>query len=589
MRSPCITRARRLHTPNHLFVGSVNEVLEPYSRWAVFHPVEGSLRKGRGAEPFNGSDPGPIHMVAPIDRVHVPVEDRIMLHLHEQDHQSDLYMVDASVTRPGIAEACALHPPNVSRSMRTLIRKGHVIGHTRSVRGESRRQKTWQLTDEGREAFKSRLERLRSAKVLLRDPEGELITVPAGEAADRLDARLSLLQILMHSQHEGVLTYGDIRFGAIERAGDDGDPAPGSLSLLAGAHSTYHVRPPSTRTVHGRASERASIEEWYNANVPTLVITGIAGTGKTTLVSDWLNARIDAQPSLRVMYYPCQPWDSPLGIATSLLHRLGIESKGKDSWDPHGLLSALPLKPGAPFDVDLFRRRLTAYLTDPMSLRERVFEDHEEASDQPPYILLVLDDVHHIGEEASHLLGALLQVAEVSPLRLLLVSRMTLGFYDRRDVHTRSRVEEMSLAGLSVEEISDWLDSFDAPSPPPADEVHAATGGHPLALELLELYGRVIHDDWLRFLDEEILAVLPEDLREILATLAVAERPIPWSMLAEASGVEGTPPAALIERGLLIEMDDGLWLHEAIKERLLREVGQVSDERRERLDAATDA
>ena len=35
----------------------------------------------------------------------------------------------------------------------------------------------------------------------------------------------------------------------------------------------------------------------------------------------------------------------------------------------------------------------------------------------PPYFLLVLDDVHHISEEATDLLGALLQVADASPLK----------------------------------------------------------------------------------------------------------------------------------------------------------------------------
>ena len=46
------------------------------------------------------------------DRVNVAVEDRILLHLMEHDDQADRHTVSASVTRNGIAEACALHPPN---------------------------------------------------------------------------------------------------------------------------------------------------------------------------------------------------------------------------------------------------------------------------------------------------------------------------------------------------------------------------------------------------------------------------------------------------------------------------------------------
>ena len=96
---------------------------------------------------------------------------------------------------------------------------------------------------------------------------------------------------------------------------------------------------------------------------------------------------------------------------------------------------------------------------------------------------------------------------------------------------------------------------------------------------LLELYGQTLHEDWLRFLDEEILDVLPEDRREMLALLAVAERPVPWATLAAAAGTDGPPPTDLRERGLMLELADGMWLHEALRARLLREVGAPHDER----------
>jgi hypothetical protein len=92
----------------------------------------------------------------------------------------------------------------------------------------------------------------------------------------------------------------------------------------------------------------------------------------------------------------------------------------------------------------------------------------------------------------------------------------------------------------------------------------------------------------LRFLDEEILDVLPEDRRETLALLAVAERPVPWSSLAKAAGIDGPPPADLLERGLMLELSDGMWLHEALRARLLREVGAPHEERARRLLEASD-
>ena len=177
-----------------------------------------------------------------IPRVNIAVKDRIMLHLLEEDEQADRFVVSIAVTRPGIAEACAQHPPNVSRAMRDLLRKRLVSEHTRAIRGDERRQKTWQLTEMGREDAKKTLSSLSSTKVLLWDEKGTLLEIEANMASERLQANLSVLQVLLHAQHEGVLTYGDIRFGLVTKTAEDSDlPPPGRLKLLAGAHATYHI------------------------------------------------------------------------------------------------------------------------------------------------------------------------------------------------------------------------------------------------------------------------------------------------------------------------------------------------------------
>ncbi len=523
-------------------------------------------------------NPAGRRLVAPAEtRPSIPVKDRIILHLWEQDHQVDHYIVSPEVTRSGIAESCALHPPNVSRAMRQLTSKGLISQHSRTVRGENRRQKTWQLTDEGREDARERVMQLRNQKVLVRSKDGELLELRADEAANKLRAGLSLLQVLMHAQHEGILNFGDIRFGALV-TGSGNIPPPGSISILAGAHSTYHTRPPTTRTVHGRKEEKRALDAWLESQKSMLVLTGIAGCGKTTLVSHWLSDLMDKDTTFHAMYYPCQPWDSPLGIATSLLHRIGINEKSKD---PYNILETLPYKPAAKLELDSFRRRLTAHLLDEESLVGTESKNRDNGQ-----ILVILDDVHNFGTRANHLFGALLQAAESSKLRLLLISRSYLGFYDRRDVHTRDRVEELSLSGLSFDEISSWLESIDVPEQTLPEEIYRVTGGHPLAVELLEMYGKTIHEDWTRFLDEEILNVLPSEDREILSILAVSDMPVPWNILARAAGVDGSPPVQLVERGLMLEFDEGMWLHEALRSRLLREVGEPLDERLRKLEEA---
>ena len=519
----------------------------------------------------------PQPMSGGLPKVNIAVADRVLLHLLQQDHQVDRYVVSYALTRPGIADACAQHPPNVSRSMRGLLKNEYVTEHTRSIRGDDRRQKTWQLTNLGRVFAKNRRDELGLTKVLVRDVEGDLLEEEAKQAPTRISADISILQVLLHAQHEGILTFGDIRFGKISQGDSDDMPKPGRLTPLVGAHATYHTEPPVTRPVHGRKDEVAELDSWHSQRKPCAVVHGIAGIGKSTLVAHWLQKRMDTDPNISVCWYPCQPWDTALGLATSLLHRFGID----ESHDPYNLIETLPLTPGAKMDVDTWRRRLLTYLTDANTIRERF---NSEKGGPPPYWLIVIDDIHHIIDEARDLLGALIQISKNTPLKLLFISRTSLDIYDRRDVHTRDVVKELALSGLSLEETGNWLDDLANNSSLEVGEIHAATGGHPLALELLELYGNPTHSDWLRFLDEEIITHLPDGERELLLTLAVAKKPVAWAKLAKAVGWEGVPPENLISHGLLLELEEGMWLHEAMRERLLRDVGTAQNERKKQLD-----
>ena len=484
-------------------------------------------------------------------RVNVAVADRILLHLLNHISQVDLHTVTSEITRPGISIACAVHPPNVSRSMRDLVATGIVAQGMRSVRGENRRQKVWYLTSLGVEMATATKERLSEIPVLVRSRNGDLLELPASEASDRLRADLDLLSVLMHAQHEGALSYGDIRFGPIRNKTTE----PGSIKMMAGAHSTYHTEPPKTRDIHGRNEERKSLDLWFSGTEGICTITGVAGCGKTTLVSDWFRTCDSEIEDMLVMYYPCQPWDTAIGLTTSIFHRLGLGQKN-GAGDPYDLISILP-PPGNPLDHDLLRRRLTATLIDEDGLLGNKSK-----------LFLILDDVHNLDKDGVRLLGVLMQVIEASHSRMIVISRSSPDFYDRRDVVTRGRVSEIALGGLSRNELEMWVESMGLSNKISAEILHERTGGHPLAIELLEMYGEMNHRDWVRFLDSEIVDVLPDEDRSILMALSKAKRPVPWKDLSESVGYIGGPPKSLISRGLMIELEDGMWLHEALRGRL---------------------
>ena len=121
---------------------------------------------------------------------------------------------------------------------------------------------------------------------------------------------------------------------------------------------------------------------------------------------------------------------------------------------------------------------------------------------------------------------------------------------------TRGRVSEIALGGLSRNELEMWVESMGLSDKISAEILHERTGGHPLAIELLEIYGEMNHRDWVRFLDSEIVDVLPDEDRSILMASKV-KRPVPWKDLSESVGYIGRPPKSLISRGLMIELEDG--------------------------------
>ena len=130
----------------------------------------------------------------------------------------------------------------------------------------------------------------------------------------------------------------------------------------------------------------------------------------------------------------------------------------------------------------------------------------------------------------------------------------------------------MSLKGLSINEMENWLKELEISDD--VETIYQKTGGHPLALELFELYGQSLHVDWLQFIDDEILFKLPRNERLLLSELARSDKPLPWKKLADKASWAGPPPKSLISYGILIELDEGMWLHEALRERLLRDIKQ---------------
>ena len=57
----------------------------------------------------------------------------------------------------------------------------------------------------------------------------------------------------------------------------------------------------------------------------------------------------------------------------------------------------------------------------------------------------------------------------------MMISRTKLDLYDRRDVHVRGLVHEMSLKGLSISAIESWVQNLEVKPSLSPESIHEAT------------------------------------------------------------------------------------------------------------------
>src|SRR5207244_4403755 len=155
--------------------------------------------------------------------------------------------------------------------------------------------------------------------------------------------------------------------------------------------------------------------------------------------------------------------------------------------------------------------------------------------------------------------------------KLLVATRTQPTFFERPDV-AMGRVLELRLEGLDDESAAELLASRGASlEPDDVPRVVAATGGHPLALELFAASGLdagAVETE--RYVLDTVLEDLDDASEELLLTFAVLRRP---ARSPESFGATLSQLRRLVRRALLHHRDDGYLIHDLVKEFFLRRLG----------------
>jgi len=306
---------------------------------------------------------------------------------------------------------------------------------------------------------------------------------------------------------------------------------------------------PEVKNFFGREKKLKEFEEWLQSDTyKVLVVSGIAGIGKTTFVSKAIE---NPKESMHIFWHRLNEWST----VRSLLTRLGDFLNEVDR-------GALNANLYAKDKIDL--NEISIILAKDIDYLNAlfVFDDYQKVKDK---------------KEITHLLGALRQLLEqVSGVKMIIMGReIPRFFYDEREVALGKIVKEVTLKGLDKKSSQQLLEKRGIVGNK-GKKLHEATKGHPLFLELIEEQdGFETQDVVKRYMRDEIFARLIPEERKVLEIASVFRYPIYPVTYLEITGTKDIGYEIielLMEKSLLQSSGDVCDLHDLVRELIYAQI-----------------
>jgi tetratricopeptide (TPR) repeat protein/DNA-binding MarR family transcriptional regulator len=470
----------------------------------------------------------------------------VALHLDEYNRFKDEFEVPVAVTQLGIAASVSVERSNLPRELNKLKKRGFVFEKVAHVTGKSRRIKTYFLTRDGMAHAEQIKGHFRAQRVSYINAEGVKKEINLFELYNRLKPEFTLLQIINKVSDDGVFDHSkalSLKSKQTKGIPSTLKPEPSDKTIKAQQNKIieYLDKAPKIRQFFGRTFELKKMKNWVNSDLSkVIVINGIAGIGKTTLVSRFISQYSKYKSTY---WYRCHESDTINTIIEPISHFLGKFGR--------------------------FRTR--NYLETKKIVNIVEISDILEEEFKNINAVFVFDDFHKVNRTIIQLFSIIFRTIENIPgIKLIVLSRRLTPFYDARDISIKKMVVEFQLEGLDKKSSKELLGSIKLAKLDDTgfDAIYESTSGHPLALELLTSFSELGRkSDFSRFLEDEIFAELTPDQKNILNLASVYRYPVELQALFTDGTGTYEDLSELIRRSLIYKLaNDQYDLHDLVRE-----------------------
>ncbi|HTY46227.1 MAG TPA: tetratricopeptide repeat protein [Methanomassiliicoccales archaeon] len=406
--------------------------------------------------------------------------EKVLLYL--LPYQKYLHDADApkAVTQEGIANGIGVGRNNIAKTLMDLGQEGMVDIGNRHVKGLSSSRKVHFLSQAGFDQAVKLKREVEETTVVIRDLEGKEHKEPFGKVPTYLPKQYALIELVL-GVNRGEFDCASFHEGKIkeERRWVD-----------------FTDKKPMVRSFFGRVEELHRLNELVDTpEVKVIVVQGIAGIGKTTLMAKFAQ---DNRERLNIFWFKVHEWVNLKGV----------------------------LRPIGEFLSQFGKKSLEWYVAQTETPNIGEIMHILETDLKGVSAVFVIDDVQKGEKPVTEFLGALVTVLEAVPtIKLILTTRESLKFYNHTAV-LAGTVAEMHLEGLDHESAMMLMRERSVPEGS-QEEIFRVTHGHPFFMELVEDPHLALGKNIRLFIEQEVYSKLEISERRLLEIASVFRYPIP--------------------------------------------------------------